>query len=46
MLYIVSLLGGIIIFRFKNKDIIVSRADREEKERIEQEKKEQLGKWK
>ena len=46
ILYIVSLFGGVIIFRLKNKDKIVGRAEQEEKERKEQEKKEQLGKWK
>ena len=44
--YIISLLGGMIIFRFKNKDIIIDREEQEEKERKEQEKREQLGKWK
>ena len=46
ILYIISLLGGIIIFKFKNKDIVVGRAEQEEQERKEQEKREQLGKWK
>ena len=46
ILYIVSLLGGIIIFKFKNKDTVVGRAEQEEQERKEQEKREQLGKWK
>ena len=46
ILYIISLLGGMIIFRFKNKDIIIDREEQEEKERKEQEKREQLGKWK
>ena len=40
------MLGGMIIFRFKNKDIIIGREEQEEKERKEQEKREQLGKWK
>ncbi len=44
--YIIGLVGGLILYRIKNKGRIVSRMDAEEKERQEQEKKEQLGKWK
>ena len=46
LVYIVGLVGGLILYRIKNKVKIVNRIDAEEKERQEQEKKEQLGKWK
>ena len=46
LVYIVGLVGGLILYRIKNKDRIVNRMDAEEKERQEQEKKEQLGRWK
>ena len=46
LVYIVGLIGGLILYRIKNKDKIVDRIDVEEKERQEQEKKEELGKWK
>lgn len=46
LVYIVGLVGGLILYRIKNKGRIVNRMDAEEKERQEQEKREQLGKWK
>ena len=46
LVYIVGLVGGLILYRIKNKGRIVNRMDAEEKERQEQEKKEQLGRWK
>lgn len=35
-----------MVFRIKNKEKIIRRIKSEEMERQEQEKKEQLGKWK
>lgn len=46
LVYIIGLVGSLILYRIKNKGKIVNRIDAEEKERQEQEKKEQLGKWK
>ena len=46
LVYIIGLVGGLILYRIKNKGRIVNRMDAEEKERQEQEKKEQLGRWK
>ena len=46
LVYIIGLVGGLILYRIKNKGKIVNRIDAEEKERQEQEKREQLGKWK
>lgn len=46
IVYIGSLLGGGIFYRLKNKDKIKNRIENENKELKEQEKKEQLGKWK
>ena len=46
LIYFVGLVGGLILYRIKNKGKIVNRIDAEEKERQEQEKKEQLGRWK
>jgi len=46
LVYIIGLVGGLILYRIKNKGKIVNRIDAEEKERQEQEKKEQLEKWK
>ena len=46
LIYIVGLVGGLILYRIRNKGRIVNRMDAEEKERQEQEKKEQLGRWK
>ncbi len=46
LVYIVGLFGGILLYRIKNKGKIIDRMNAEEKERQEQEKKEQLGKWK
>ena len=45
LVYIIGLVGGLILYRVKNKGEIVNRMDVEEKELQEQEKKEQLGKW-
>ena len=44
LVYIIGLVGGLILYRVKNKGKTVNRIDAEEKERQEQEKKEQLGK--
>ena len=44
--YILGLVGGPMVFRIKNKEKIIRRIKSEEMERQEQEKKEQLGKWK
>ena len=46
LIYIVGLIGGFVIYRIKNKEKITNRMNTEEIERQEQEKKEQLGKWK
>lgn len=46
IVYIVGLLGGPILYRVKNKGKIYNRLNSEDAERIEQEKKEELGKWK
>lgn len=46
LVYIVGLIGGLILYRIKNKSKIVDRIDVEEKERQEQQRKEELGKWK
>ena len=46
VVYFIGLIGGAILYRIKNKDKIINRMDAEEKERREQEKKEQLGRWK
>ena len=46
LVYIIGMVGGLILYRIKNKGRIINRMDAEEKERQEQEKKEQLGKWK
>lgn len=46
LVYIIGLVGGLILYRIKNKGKIVNRINAEEKERQEQEKREQLGKWK
>ena len=46
LVYIIGLVGGLILYRIKNKGKIVNRINAEEKERQQQEKKEQLGKWK
>ena len=45
LVYIIGLVGGLILYRIKNKGKIVNRINAEEKERQEQENKEQLGKW-
>ena len=44
--YLIGLIGGLILYRIKNKGKIMSRMKLEEKERQEQEEKEKLGKWK
>ncbi|MBQ7968308.1 MAG: hypothetical protein IJ292_00605 [Clostridia bacterium] len=46
LVYIVGLIGGLILYKIKNKEKIMNRMNAEEIERQEQEKKEQLGKWK
>ena len=45
LVYIIGLVGGLILYRIKNKGKIVNRINAEEKERQEQEKREQFGKW-
>ena len=45
LVYIVGLIGGLILYRIKNKEKIINRMKAEDIERQEQEKKEQLGKW-
>ena len=46
LVYIIGLVGGLILYRVKNKGKTVNRIDAEEKERQEHEKQEQLGIWK
>ena len=46
LVYIVGLIGGLILYRIKNQEKIMNRMNAEVIERQEQEKKEQLGKWK
>lgn len=46
LIYMIGLIGGLVLYKFKNKGSIMSRMNTEEKERQEQEKREQLGKWK
>ena len=46
LIYVLGLAGGPILYKFKNRGKITNRISTEEQERREQEKKEQLGKWK
>ena len=46
LVYIIGLIGGLILYRIKNKEKITNRMNTEETERQEQQKKEELGKWK
>ena len=46
LVYIVGFVGGLILYKIKNKGRIINRMDAEEKERREQENEEQLGRWK
>ena len=46
LIYFVGLLGGFVLYRCKHKSNIRNRIKAEENVRQEQEKKEQLGKWK
>ena len=46
LIYIIGLVGGLLLYRIKNKRKIMNRMNEEEIERQEQEKNEQLGKWK
>ena len=46
LVYIIGLIGGLLLYRIKNKEKISNRMNAEEMERQEQEKREQLGKWK
>lgn len=46
IVYIIGFVGGLLLYKIKNKGKIVNRIDAEKKEREEQEKIEQLGKWK
>lgn len=43
LIYFIGLIGGALIYRAKHKRDIIRRIDEEEKDRIEQEKKEELG---
>ena len=45
LVYIIGLVGGLILYRIKNKENIINRMKAEDIEHQEQEKKEQLGKW-
>lgn len=42
----IGLVGGLLLYRIKNKGKIMNRMNAEDIERQEQEKREQLGKWK
>lgn len=44
--YVIGLIGGLVFYKLKNKEKIIARMHDEEKECREQEKKEELGKWK
>jgi len=46
IVYIFGLVGGVVLYRLKNKNKIIDRMKSEEKELQNQEKKEQLGIWK
>ena len=46
LIYVLGLAGGPILYKIKNRGKITNRISAEEQERREQEKKEQLGKWK
>ena len=46
LVYVIGSVGGWVLYRWKNNGKIMRRMNAEEKERQEQEKKEQLGKWK
>lgn len=46
LVYIIGFTGGSLLYVLKNKNKITDRMSAEEKERQEQEKKEQQGKWK
>ena len=46
LVYVIGLIGGAALYRIKNKGKISDRMNDEEIERKEQERKEELGKWK
>ena len=46
LVYIIGFIGGSLLYVLKNKNKITDRMSAEEKDRQEQEKKEQQGKWK
>ena len=46
LVYVVGLLGSFMLYRLRNKSEIRKRMTSEEAQRIEQESREQLGKWK
>ncbi len=46
LVYIIGLVGGLLLYRIKNKGKIMNRMNAEDIERQEQEKREQLGKSK
>ena len=45
IVYFVGLCGGLFVYRIKNKRRINTRIDNEKAELLDQEKKEELGKW-
>ena len=45
LIYMIGLIGGLVLYKFKNKGSIMSRMNTEEKERQEQEQRDQLGTW-
>ena len=46
IVYFVGLCGGLFVYRIKNKRRINTRIENEKAELLDQEKKEELGKWK
>lgn len=46
IIYALAFAAGLFTYRIKNKDVLKDRFDKEETERLEQEKKESMGEWK
>ena len=46
LVYFLGLIGGLILYRLRNKVRIGERMKSEDRERDEQERKEEFGKWK
>jgi len=46
LVYVIGLVGGSVLYKLKNRSAIIARMNAEKEERREQEKKEELGKWK